>query len=101
MKYNIEILISANADFFEICETLKEYGENPTAVFMDSFTKFLDNVTTMPLMFPQYSRKPIYRKAPLAYDYLVFYKVAKADKKNSTVKIYRILHGKQNIADLL
>jgi len=98
MKYDIEILISANKDYFEICELLKEYGKNQIISFMDSFDKFLDDVSNMPLMFPQYARKPKYRKASLAYDYLAFYQVG---KKGGTVKIYRILSGKRNIEDLL
>ena len=98
MKYKIDILISANIDFFEICENLATYGKNSTILFTDSFSKFLASVLDMPLMFPQYARKPKYRKAQLVYEYMVFYKV---DKKSKTVKVSRILHGKQNIDDKL
>ena len=98
MKYNLDILISANKDYFEICELLKEYGKNQTILFMESFDKFLDNAINMPFMFPKYARKPKYRKAALAYNYLAFYQI---DKKDKSVKIYRILHDKRNIEDLL
>ena len=98
MKYNISILITANNDLLEICYALAEFGDNPPEIFTESFYKFLDNVSNMPFMFPQYIRNPKYRKATLAYDYLVFYRV---DKKNNTVKIYRILHSKRNIDKLL
>ena len=98
MKYNIFILISANNDLITIRDDLAEFGESQANAFIDSFHKFIGNVSIMPSMFPEYNRKPKYRKAPLAYDYLAFYRV---DKKNKTVKIYRILHGKQNIANFL
>ena len=98
MNYNLDILISANKDYFEICELLKEYGNDRVISFIDSFSKFLNNVSNMPFMFPQYARKPKYRKAALVYDYLVFYQIGKTKK---TVKIYRILNSKRNIEDLL
>jgi plasmid stabilization system protein ParE len=98
MKYNISILISANNDLFEICDTLTEFGDNPPNIFTESFYKFIDDVSNMPLMYPQYTRKPKYRKATLAYNYLAFYQI---DKKNKAIKIYRILSGKRNIEDLL
>jgi len=98
MRYNIDILISANTDFVNICENLLEYGIYQINNFKDSFSKFLDNVSTMPFMFPQYAKKKKYRKAPLAYDYLAFYQI---NKKARTVIVFRILHGKQNVEDLL
>lgn len=98
MKYNISILLSANNDLLEICNTLEKFGDKPVGIFTESFYKFIDNISNMPSMFPQYARKPKYRKAGLVYDYLAFYRI---DEKNKTVKIYRILHGKQNIESLL
>ena len=98
MKYNISILISANNDLLEIYGALSEFGHNPPDIFAESFYKFLDNVSDMPYMFQKYIRKPKYRKATLAYNYLVFYQVTKKEK---TVKVYRILCGKQDIGSLL
>ena len=98
MGYNIDILISTNTDYVNICENLLEYGVYQIDNFKDSFSKFLDNVSNMPYMYPQYGGKQKYRKATLAYDYFAFYQI---DKKNRTVIIYRILHSRQNIEDLL
>jgi hypothetical protein len=92
------MLISANADLFEACEILSEFGNIPPVKFLESFNKFKENVSNMPFMFPKYNNKPKYRKAALAYDYLAFYQV---DKKNKAIKIHRILYGKSNIGDLL
>jgi len=97
MKYDISVLISANNDLLEISDTLSEFGDELPDIFNESFFKFIDSVSKMPSMFPKYSRNPKYRKAALAYDYLAFYQVSKKDK---TIKIYRILHGKQDIGNL-
>ena len=98
MKFNICVLISANNDLLSVCDTLAEFGDTQANIFIESFHKFLGSVSDMPFMFPEYTRKPKYRKATLAYGYLAFYRV---DKKNKTIKIYRILHGKQNIDNLI
>jgi plasmid stabilization system protein ParE len=98
MKYNIAVLLLANDDLREIYESLYDFGEKPQKTFRESFDKFIENVSDMPYMFPEYGRNPKYRKAMLAYEYLAFYRI---DKKNNMVKLYRILHGKRNIESLL
>jgi len=98
MKWNIAVLITANNDLLEICDNLSVFDENLPNLFNESFYKFIDNVSNMPYMYPQYARNPKYRKAALAYNYLAFYQI---DKKNNIIKIYRILHGRRNINDLI
>jgi plasmid stabilization system protein ParE len=98
MRYNIFVLLLANSDLREIYESLYDYGDNPPKKFRESFDKFIEDVSNMPYRFPEYERSPKYRKAALAYDYLIFYRV---DEKNKTVKLYRVLHGKRNIENLL
>ena len=98
MRYDITLTLLLNNDLMDIRNNLSEYGENMENIFVESFYKFIDDVSYMPFMYPQYIPKPKYRKAPLAYDYVVFYKT---DKKNKTVIISRILHGKQNIGKIL
>jgi len=95
MNYNLDILISSNKDYSEICESLKEYGNNQVISFVDSFSKFLDNVSNMPFMFPQYARKPKYRKAALVYDYYV------TGSFNITGKNIKTLAKTKNILFLL
>ena len=55
-------------------------------------------VSNMPFMFPQYAKNLKFRKAVIAYGYIVFYQV---DKKDKTIKVYHVLHGKQNIEGLI
>jgi len=49
-------------------------------------------------MYGQYKYNPVYRKAVILYDYLIFYQ---ADEDNNTVKIYRVLHGKRNTENFI
>ena len=88
----------ARNDLKEICEYLAEFGEKPPQRYKESFEAFCVQAANMPYMFSQYEYNDKYRKAVIAFDYLVFYKVEKNGEK---VKIYRVLHGKRNIAPLL
>jgi plasmid stabilization system protein ParE len=49
-------------------------------------------------MFKQYKYNRDYRTAVIAFDYLVFYQV---DEKNNKIKVYRVLHGKRNLEELI
>ena len=98
MAYNINILQSASADYFTISADLLEYSQKQSTVFVESFQKFLGTVSTMPLLYPKYNKKPKFRKAAIAYGYVAFYKV---NKKTKTVEIHRIFSSKQNIENLL
>jgi len=92
------ILELARDDLKEICEYLSEFGENPQKRFRESFQKFCIKVESMPYMYAQYEHNPMYRRAVVSYDYLVYYKV---EESNDRVKIYRVLHGKRDIPPLL
>jgi len=94
------ILKLARDDLKEIHNRLVDFGNTPSKKFRDSFTTFCANITGMPFMYPEYDLNPNYRKAVIKYDYLVFYQVEKTDNKNR-VKVYRVLHGKQDILPLL
>ena len=94
-----DILRIAQNDLKEIHEHLFEFGENPMRKFKASFVKFCSQVSDMPFMFNQYKyNNSKYRCAVIAFGYLVFYQVEEGSKK---VKIYRVLHGKRNMAPLL
>jgi len=96
----VVILRLAKNDLKEIREYLSEFGEKPPKKFRESFEKFCNQVTDNPHMYSQYKHDASYRKAVIAYGYLIFYQV---DENSNIVKIYRILHGKRNtepIADV-
>lgn len=94
----ISVIRLARDDLKEIREYLAEFGENPPKRFRESFEEFCVHVADMPHMFSQYEQNPVYRKAVIVFDYLVFYQV---DENSDTVKIYRALHGKRNIESLI
>jgi len=98
MKYNIIVLCEANRDLHEIREYLANMDENPPKKFRKSYEEFVEQVSNMPFIFPQYEFNPRYRKAAVEFGYLIFYCV---DKRKKEVVIYRVLNNKQNIENLL
>ena len=92
------ILSMARDDLKEIHEHLSEYGVNPPKKFRASFERFCINVSNAPYIYIQYAHNPKYRSAVIEYDYLVFYKV---EESTGRAKVFRILHGKRDIATLL
>lgn len=94
----ITVLKLAQYDLQGIHKYLSDYGENPPKKFRISFEKFSSQVAAMPYMFSTYEYNPLYRRAVIAFDYLVFYQV---DENKGLVKIYRVLHGKRNMEPLL
>jgi len=95
-----KILRLARDDIREIHERLVEFGNIPPKKFRESFEKFCANVTTMPFMYAQYELNPKYRRAVIAYDYIVFYQTEEINGKTIS-KVYRVLHGKRDIKHLL
>ncbi|WP_313164724.1 type II toxin-antitoxin system RelE/ParE family toxin [Sedimentibacter sp.] len=98
MTMKISILRLAKDDLKEIHIHLSGFGEKPSEKFRESFKKFCTNVKDNPNMYGQYKYNPVYRKAVILYDYLIFYQ---ADEDNNTVKIYRVLHGKRNTENFI
>ena len=94
----IAILKLARNDLREIHEYLSEFGESPNKKFRASFEKFCSQIVNTPHMFNKYEHNPNFRKAAIIFEYLIFYQV---DEKNRKVKIYRVLHGKQNVKSML
>ena len=92
------ILKLARDDLKEIREDLSEFGISPPKKFRESFERFCNNVASMPYMYSQFEHNPEYRRAVIAYDYLVFYKIEEGGNRAS---IHRILHGKRNIVTML
>ena len=94
----IVFLTTARNDLKEIHAYLSNFGETPLKKFRESLEKFCGQVSEMPYMFNQYEYNSAYRKAIVAYDYLIFYQL---DESGRRVKIYRVLHGKRDVARLI
>jgi len=98
MKYNITIILPAQIDIREIHEYLSDFDESSQKKFRASFGEFIEHVSSMPYIYPKYTKKPKYRRAAIAYGYIAFYKI---NKSKQSILIYRVLNSKQNINDLL
>ena len=92
------ILKLARDDLRDIHEYLSEFGETPQKKFRESFEKFCNQVEDTPYLYSQYEQNPKYRRAVIEYDHLVFYQVEEGSER---VKVYRVLHGKRNIENLI
>jgi len=92
----ISILRLALDDLQQIHERLSGFGDVPPKVFRESFEGFIRNISANPLMYSQYPYDPDYRRAVIAYDHLVFYRV-----DNEAIRVYRVLHSKRNVIPLL
>ncbi|MCL2353786.1 MAG: type II toxin-antitoxin system RelE/ParE family toxin [Defluviitaleaceae bacterium] len=94
----ISISSAAKAELRDIKRYLSKFGDSPPEKFMDNFEKFCSKVVDMPYMFSEYSYDPSYRKAPLVFDYVIFYKVY---SEKNTIHIYRILHSRRDLSSIL
>ena len=72
MRYKVRVLKPARDDLKEIHEYLSEFGESPPRKFREGFKKFSDEISDMPHMLSLYEHNPVYRKAVIVFEYLVF-----------------------------
>jgi len=91
----MKLLISklARDDLKEIRTYLSGFGEAPPKKFRESFEKFCIQAAEMPYSFGRYRHNQNYRRAVIAFDYLVFFQI---EERGDTVKVCRVLHGKRN-----
>ena len=97
MAYDVKLLWLAENDIDEICRYLSQLYTGTPGKFLDALEKDFENISLNPHMYPKYKYNKEYRKI-VANDYLVFYKI---DEENNLVRVFRILHGKQNISTIL
>jgi len=95
--YDVKLLGIAESDIDEICNYLSQFYPGTPGKFLDALDKDFENVSFNPYMYPVYEYNEKYRKI-VTNDYLVFYVV---DEENNLVRVYRILHGKQNVNTIL
>ena len=97
MAYNVKLLGIAETDIDNICEYLSQFYPSTPGKFLDALDVNFENISHNPYMYPTYKYNKEYRRI-VTDDYLVFYKI---DEEKNLVKVYRILHGKQNINTIL
>ena len=97
MACDIKLLELAEIDIDKICRYLSQFYAGTPGKFLDALEKDFENISFNPYMYPKYKYNKEFRKIA-ANDYIVFYKV---DTENNLVRVFRILHGKQNISTIL
>jgi plasmid stabilization system protein ParE len=97
MSYEITILKRAVSDIDDICRYLSQFYPGTAGKFLDSLEHILDEVAKNPYIFSKYPENKKYHRM-LIQNYLVFYRIFETSK---TVRVYRIIHGKRDIASLM
>jgi len=97
VAYDVKLLSIAESDIDDICKYLSQFYPGTPGRFLDAIDKDFENVSQNPYMYPIYEYNKEYRRI-VTNDYLVFYNI---DDVNNLVKVYRILHGKQNVSTIL
>jgi len=97
VAHDVKLLSIAENDINEICKYLSQFYPGTPGKFLNALNEVFTNLSFNPNMYPVYEYNKEYRRI-VTGDYLVFYKI---DKENNLVRVYRILHGKQNISTIL
>jgi plasmid stabilization system protein ParE len=98
LKYSVEFLDPAWDDYRDITVYLSDYGEGPIGKFLSSLRTLENNLSIMPEGYPVSAENAKYRKAVIAYQYVVYYSI---DYKKNLVELYRILKSSRDRNTLL
>jgi len=98
MKFAIKTSTHAKNDRKSIIKYLSQFSVNAPIKFKQELKKHIDFVASTPNMFSKWEPNPRYRHVVIFGSYVMFYTV---DETTKTVFIYRILHGSQDIANIL
>ena len=98
MQYSVRTSIFAKEDRKSITRYLSQYSVNAPVKFRQELSKYIGIVGKMPYIFSVYNANPAFRHIVVFGSYTMFYTVNEAEK---IVLIYRILHGSQDIENIL
>jgi plasmid stabilization system protein ParE len=98
MAFKLKISTAAKTDRKNITSYLSQYSFNAPLRFKQELKKYLEIVSQSPFIFSISEFAPKYRHVVIFGSYVMFYLI---DEANSTVFIYRILHGSQDIEHIL
>ena len=98
MAYTVKPSIHAREDRKNIVRYLSQYSVNAPYKFKNELKKYIQILSQTPLIFAAYNFNPEYRHVVIYGSYVIFYTV---NEKDRTVFIYRILHGAQDIENIL
>ena len=92
-KYEIKFLSTAYRDIAEVISDTSEVADSWAAKFVDELERHVDNLETMPKMYPIYEDMPEFRKMNVI-GFLAFYTV---DDKAGIVEVHRIINSRMDV----
>ena len=98
MAYRVVTSTFAKTDRVDIAKYLAQYSVNAPKKFRNELKKYIDILGKTPYIFSIYHANPEYHHVVIYSNYTMFYTVNDTDQ---VVSIYRILHGAQDIANIL
>ena len=98
MKYKVKTSTHARDDRQNIVKYLSQFSASAPAKFKQELKKYIEYLHSTPNMFSTWESNPNFRHVVVFGSYVLFYVVDEATK---TVFVYRILHGSQDIANIL
>ena len=98
MKYTIKTSTFAKADRQNITHYLSQYSTIAPIKFQQELKKYIEIIQQTPHIFSEYIPDRNYRHVVIFGSYTIFYRINETDK---TVFLYRILHGAQDIGNIL
>ena len=98
MSYTVIPSRFAKEDRKNITVFLEQYSKTAPARFNNELKKYISILGDTPYIFSIYQSNPEYRHVVVFGSYVVFYTI---DDETKTVYIYRILHGAQDIENIL
>ena len=98
MTYEIKVSTFAKTDRQDIVRYLEQYSVNAPNRFKQELKKYIRIVCENPYIFSENYVNPNYRSVVIYGSYVMFYTV---DETAKMIFVYRILHGSQNIEQIL
>jgi len=98
MSYSIKPSRFAKEDRKNITTFLEQYSKTAPVGFRNELRKYIEILGENPYIFSEYQSNPKYRRVVIFGSYVLFYTV---DEPLKTVCLYRILHGAQDIDNIL
>jgi plasmid stabilization system protein ParE len=98
MSYVVKPSRFAKEDRNDITHHLERYSKTAPTRFNKELKKYIEIISDTPHIFSVYQSRPKYRHVVVFGSYVMFYTV---DESLRIVCIYRILHGAQDIDNVL
>ena len=98
MNYTVIPSRFAKEDRKNITVFLEQYSKSAPSRFNNELKKYINILGDTPYIFSEYQSNPVYRHVVVFGSYVMFYTI---DDELKAVYVYRILHGAQDIENIL